>query len=140
VPLVDCGTLRLPRIVGHGRAMDLILTGRAVEAPEALAMGLVNRVVPIGSARSAAEELARELAAFPQTAMRGDRLSAIEQWDLERADAVANELAHGRLALEEAAAGASQFEKGAGRHGRFDGNPTRSDGPARRKGGANESE
>ena len=131
VPLIDCGTLRLPRIVGHGRAMDMILTGRPVEAPEALAMGLVNRVVAVGSARAAAEELARELAAFPQTAMRGDRLSAIEQWDLERADAVANELAHGRRALEEAAVGASRFEQGAGRHGSFDGNPAQPDGPAR---------
>jgi enoyl-CoA hydratase len=140
VPLIDCGTLRLPRIVGHGRAMDLILTGRPVEAPEALAMGLVNRVVPVGTARVAAEALAREVAAFPQTAMRGDRLSAIEQWDLERADAVANELAHGRLALEEAAVGASRFEQGAGRHGSFDENSTRLDGPARRRGGTTEPE
>jgi enoyl-CoA hydratase len=117
VPLIDCGSLRLPRIVGHGRAMDLILTGRAVAADEALAMGLVNRVVPEGLSRAAAEELARELAAFPQAALRGDRLSAIEQWDMEWADAVANELAHGRQALAEGTAGAGLFERGAGRHG-----------------------
>ncbi|HWM87068.1 MAG TPA: crotonase/enoyl-CoA hydratase family protein [Kofleriaceae bacterium] len=119
VPLIDGGTLRLPRIVGHGRAMDLILTGRPVSAQEALAIGLVNRVVPAGGARAAAEELARELAAFPQGALRGDRLSAIEQWDLERADAFANELAHGMNALAEGVAGAGQFRRGAGRHGAF---------------------
>ncbi|HTE51017.1 MAG TPA: crotonase/enoyl-CoA hydratase family protein [Kofleriaceae bacterium] len=117
VPLIDGGTMRLPRIVGHGRAMDLILTGRAVSAGEALAMGLVNRVVPVGTARAAAEELALELAALPQEALRGDRLSAYEQWDLERADALANELAHGMRALEEGVAGARRFEGGAGRHG-----------------------
>lgn len=117
VPLIDGGTLRLPRIIGHGRALDLILTGRAVSAEEALAIGLVNRVVPVGTAREAAEEMARELASLPQAALRGDRLSAYEQWDLERADALANELAHGMQALAEGVAGAARFERGAGRHG-----------------------
>ncbi len=117
VPLIDGGTLRLPRIVGHGRAMDMILTGRPVSAQEALAMGLVNRVVPAGAARPEAENLARALAGFPQAALRGDRLSAHEQWDLERADALANELAHGMLALDEGTAGAARFEQGGGRHG-----------------------
>ncbi len=134
VPLIDCGTLRLPRIVGHGRAMDLILTGRPVGGPEALAMGLVNRVVPAGAARSAAEELARELAEFPQAAMRGDRLSAIEQWDLERADAVANELAHGMRALQEGVVGAGRFERGAGRHGAFGEAPATPGGGQPRRG------
>lgn len=120
VPLIDGGTIRLPRIIGLGRALDLILTGRAVGAEEALAMGLVNRVVPSGTARAAAEELARQLAGFPQLAMRGDRLSAYEQWDLDLNSALANELAHGTGALAEAVAGARRFEGGAGRHGRFD--------------------
>jgi len=120
VPLIDGGTIRLPRIIGLGRALDLILTGRPVSASEALAMGLVTRVVGRGEARMAAEELARQLAAFPQAAMRGDRLSAYEQWDLDLNSALANELAHGIGALEEAVAGARRFDGGAGRHGRFD--------------------
>jgi enoyl-CoA hydratase len=120
VPLIDGGTIRLPRIVGLGRALDLILTGRAVEAREALEMGLVTRVVPTGTARRAAEELAGQLAAFPQAALRGDRLSAYEQWDLDLNSALANELAHGVQALDEAVAGARRFDGGAGRHGRFD--------------------
>jgi len=117
VPLIDGGTIRLPRLVGHGRALDLILTGRAVKADEALAMGLVNRVVPRGEARAAAETLAAELARLPQAAMRGDRLSAYEQWDLDYASALANELRHGMGALAEGAAGAARFSSGAGRHG-----------------------
>ena len=117
VPLIDGGTIRLPRIVGHGRAMDLILTGRAVDAQEALAMGLVNRVVPRGTAREAAVALARDLAKLPQAAMRGDRMSAYEQWDLEYEAALKNELAHGMKALAEGLAGATRFAAGAGRHG-----------------------
>ena len=120
VPLIDGGTIRLPRIVGLGRALDLILTGRPVSAREALEMGLVSRVVAKGTARAAAEELARQVAAFPQAALRGDRLSAYEQWDLDLNSALANELAHGMPALDEAVAGARRFGGGAGRHGRFD--------------------
>jgi enoyl-CoA hydratase len=117
VPLIDGGTIRLPRLIGHGRALDLILTGRAVDAPEALAMGLVNRVVPRGQARAAAEALAAELARLPQAALRGDRLSAYEQWELSYADALANELRHGVAALTEGVGGAARFAAGAGRHG-----------------------
>jgi enoyl-CoA hydratase len=117
VPLIDGGTIRLPRIVGHGRALDLILTGRAVNAEEALAMGLANRVVPRGTARAAAETLAAELARLPQAAMRGDRMSAYEQWDLAYEAALQNELRHGMKALAEGLAGAQRFSAGAGRHG-----------------------
>jgi len=119
VPLVDLGTIRLPRIVGHGRAMDLLLTGRTVGAAEALAIGLVNRVVPDGAALATAVGMARELAALPQAGLRNDRLSAIEQWDLPEAEAVANELRLGlaTLASGEAAAGAAGFAAGRGRHG-----------------------
>jgi enoyl-CoA hydratase len=119
VPLVDLGTIRLPRLVGHGRAMDLLLTGRPVGAAEALDMGLVNRVVPDGTALAAAVALARELAALPQAGLRNDRLSAIEQWDLTEAEAVANELRRGMVTLAsgETAAGAASFAAGQGRHG-----------------------
>jgi enoyl-CoA hydratase len=128
VPLVDLGTVRLPRLIGHGRAMDLVLTGRAVGAAEALAMGLVNRVVPDGSARIQAVALAAELAALPQAALRGDRLSVYEQWGLDEAEATANELRHGMatIASGETAEGARRFAGGAGRHGA----PVRATGPS----------
>ena len=100
VPLVDGGTVRLPRLIGLSRALDLILTGRPVEAGEALQMGLVNRVVPTGKARQAAVELAHQLAAFPQTCMRGDRMSAIEQFDLPFKQAMAHEFKQGRGLLK----------------------------------------
>jgi enoyl-CoA hydratase len=117
VPLIDGGTIRLPRVIGLGRAQDLILTGRAVAASEALAMGLVNRIVPRGEARAAAVALAHELAALPQAALRGDRLSAYEAYDRTLDEAFANELAHGMRALAEGVEGASRFAGGAGRHG-----------------------
>ena len=119
VPLVDLGTIRLPRLIGHSRAMDLILTGRAVGAEEALAIGLANRVVAHGEARRAAIELATAIAAFPQDCLRHDRLSALEQWDLAEADAIRNEIAHGRVTLDssDVRAGAQRFASGAGRHG-----------------------
>lgn len=110
VPLIDGGTVRLPRIVGLGRALDLILTGRAVGAAEALAMGLVTRVVPKGAARAAAEELAAQLAALPQACMRNDRLSAYEQASMSLDEALANELAHGTDTLTNGGlSGASDF-------------------------------
>jgi enoyl-CoA hydratase/carnithine racemase len=105
------------------RALDLILTGRPVSASEALDIGLVHRVVPKGTARAAAEDLAREIARFPQVCMRGDRLSAYEQFDLGFDEAIANEFKHGLAALkEETFAGANRFASGAGRHGSFEGN------------------
>jgi len=120
IPLIDGGTVRLPRLIGLSRALDIILTGRSVSAAEALSMGLVNRVVPAGESRIAAEQLAREIAAFPQTCMRGDRMSAYEQCDLSFEQAMANEFSHGLAALEEeTAAGAQRFAGGAGRHGSF---------------------
>ena len=95
VPLIDGGTVRLPRLIGVSRAMDMVLTGRAVGASEALAMGLVNRVVPDGSSRVEAEALARALAAFPQRCLREDRLSLLEQDGLDEPAALANEFGHG---------------------------------------------
>lgn len=119
VPLIDGGTVRLPRIVGLGRALDLILTGRLVGSTEALAMGLVSRVVPKGAALEAAIQLAEEIAKFPQVCMRGDRASAYEQHGMEIEAAIQNELQHGMRALtEEAIAGAARFAGGAGRGGK----------------------
>jgi len=123
VPLMDGGTIRLPRLIGLSRALDLILTGRPVAAQEALSMGLVNRVVPKGTARQAAEALAHEIARFPQMCLRGDRLSAYEQFDLSLDEALLNEFNHGLAALQsESLAGADRFARGAGRHGAFDDN------------------
>ena len=119
VPLIDGGTVRLPRLIGTSRALDMVLTGRGVPAREALDMGLVNRVVADGTSRVAAEALARELAAFPQTCLREDRLSLLEQDGLEEPAALANEFAHGMRSLEEVAAGLERFRAGAGRHGSF---------------------
>jgi enoyl-CoA hydratase/carnithine racemase len=120
VPLIDGGTVRLPRLIGMSRAMDMILTGRAVGAAEALAMGLANRVVPDGTSRAAAEELARQLAAFPQTCLREDRMSVLEQFALDEAAALANELRRGMRSLAEVQAGLERFRAGAGRHGAFE--------------------
>ncbi|WP_378734118.1 crotonase/enoyl-CoA hydratase family protein [Nocardia brasiliensis] len=118
VPLIDGGTLRLPRIIGTGRAMDMVLTGRPVGATEALQMGLVNRVVPTGDARRAAEQLAAELAALPQACLRSDRMSLLEQDGMDEEAALRNELRHGITALTHGALdGAKRFAAGAGRHG-----------------------
>src|SRR5215472_12875978 len=120
LPLVDLGTVRLPQLVGLGRAMDLVLTGRPVNAQEAWSMGLVNRVVPAGQALPAALELARSLAALPQACMRNDRLSMLESLDLDAQGAMENEVRHAQatLASGESAAGAGRFHLGQGRHGR----------------------
>ena len=122
VPLVDGGTVRLPRLIGHARALDLILTGRPVGAEESLAMGLANRVVPTGTAREAAEALARDIARFPQICLRADRRSAYEQWDLPYDRALANEFERGMVAIRsgETVAGAKRFASGRGRGGSFD--------------------
>ena len=117
VPLIDGGTVRLPRLIGLSRAMDLILTGRAVDAQEALAIGLANRVVEAGQSLAAAQELAAALARFPQTCLRQDRLSALEQQGMSERHALANELAHGLRSLAESGEGLERFRAGAGRHG-----------------------
>jgi enoyl-CoA hydratase len=121
VPLIDGGTVRLPRLIGMSRALDLMLTGRAVSAQEAHAMGLANRLVADGQALSAAMELAKSLSAFPQTCMRNDRLSAYAQWGLEYEDAMRQEFAWGKatVASGETTLGATRFKDGMGRHGKF---------------------
>ena len=122
VPLIDGGTVRLPRLIGLSRALDLILTGRPVAAPEALAMGLCNRVVAKGQARAEAEKLALQIAAFPQLCLRHDRLSAYEQGDVSLDAALAREFAHGLQVLTsaEGLGGAARFASGKGRGGSFD--------------------
>ena len=121
VPLVDGGTVRLPRLIGESHALDLILTGRGVSGDEALRMGLANRIVEPGQALNAAKELALQIASFPQRCMRSDRLSALEQWDLAFDEAMANETRRGLevIASSETREGASRFASGAGRHGAF---------------------
>jgi enoyl-CoA hydratase len=119
VPLIDGGTVRLPRLIGQSRAMDMILTGRPVGAHEALAMGLVNRVVPEGQSRAAAEALAAELARFPQLCLREDRASLLEQWGRTEEEALGREFQHGVRSLSEVQGGIERFREGAGRHGSF---------------------
>lgn len=119
VPLIDLGTVRLPRLIGHSRALDLILTGRGVSGDEAVQVGLVNRLTEPGGALDGAIELARTIAAFPQACMRNDRLSSYEQWDMDVATATVNELARGMqtIASGETAGGAARFAEGEGRGG-----------------------
>jgi enoyl-CoA hydratase len=120
VPLIDLGTIRLPRLIGQSHALDLILTGRGVSGDEALRMGLANRLVDKGQALERAIELARDLARLPQTCMRSDRMSAYQQWSLPTPDAIRNEFRRGMQVIEsgETQAGAQRFAGGAGRHGK----------------------
>lgn len=122
VPLIDGGTIRLPRLVGHSHAMDMILTGRPVSGEEALRMGLANRLVPKGTALTAAIALANEIAKFPQGCMRADRMSSYQQWHLDLEDALVMETKRGVEVVKsgETLAGAQRFAKGAGRHGAFE--------------------
>lgn len=123
VPLVDLGTVRLPRLLGMSHALDLILTGRGVSGDEALRMGVANRIVPRGEALPAAIRLAHELARFPQRCMRSDRLSAYEQWAMPFDEAMRNEVRRGMEVVMsgETGAGAARFARGVGRHGAFGG-------------------
>ena len=125
VPLVDLGTIRLPRIIGQGRALELVLTGRPVVMEEAFRIGLVNEVTDDGEALRRATEIARALTGFPQAAMRNDRLSVYEQWDLAERDAISNEIARGRATIDsgETLSGSRRFADGAGRHGVFEQTP-----------------
>jgi enoyl-CoA hydratase len=121
VPLIDGGTIRLPRLIGHSNALDMILTGRGVSGDEALRFGLANRLVEPGEAEQKAVELAQQIAAFPQTCLRSDRLSSYEQWPMSLPDALRNEFRRGMevIASGETERGAQQFASGAGRHGSF---------------------
>ncbi len=122
VPLIDMGTIRLPRLIGQSRAMDLILTGRAVDAQEALAIGLANRISQSGQALETAMELAVEISSHPQNCLRGDRKSVLEQWSLDEDTAIRNENALGLASMHtgEALRGAALFSSGEGRHGEFE--------------------
>lgn len=121
VPLIDGGTIRLPRMIGLSRALDMILTGRPVHADEALAMGLANRVVENGSARAEAERLAADIARFPQACMKNDRMSAYEQFSMSMEEALKNEFAHGMDSLNDPGffENLDRYLKGGGRHGEF---------------------